>query len=385
MKLKHQLIISIGFIIFLGAILLFFIPRLLVVYDLEKADSEITQTIIQQGKIWKEKIAFPDHFDGAIIEKQELHAIINAAHNDIYNTIGKFSTNLLIIIAVVFCATIALIIIISNRITRPLTSLERATSGILEGNYIEVELPSSMVDCSEVAHLTKTFNNTIKGLQEKEKIRGLLNKVVSKEIAEEILNGGEIQLGGETRRVTVLFSDIRQFTAMTQEMPPQQIITLLNAYITRMSTVIDNNRGVIDKYVGDEIMALYGAPVAFDNHALHAINTAITMIDELKRWDVMREKSGQFSIDIGIGIHTGEVVAGNMGSTNRLNYTVLGSNVNLGARLCSAAAPMEILITTDTLNEPDVRKTIIVSEPRTIACKGFNKPVTVYSVLGTAH
>ena len=229
------------------------------------------------------------------------------------------------------------------------------------------------------AHFYRTFSEMVDELKDKEKVRGVLNKVVSREIAEEILKGN-VHLGGEERSVTVLFADVRQFTHLTEKMPPSEVIELLNTCMTKISHSIDEYGGVIDKFVGDEVMALFGAPVAREDSALKAIQSALAMVETLKEWNQVRKSSGQPPIEMGFGIHTGLVVAGNMGAENRLNYTVLGANVNLSARLCSMASPMQVLITDETLKSPGVAAAVDVKELPEMQFKGFSEKMTVYEV-----
>jgi adenylate cyclase len=168
------------------------------------------------------------------------------------------------------------------------------------------------------------------GLEEREKIRDVMNKVVSPEVAHELLQHG-VTLGGEEREASVLFADIRGFTTLSEKLPPPELIQLLNAYLGRMSRVIEEEKGVIDKYIGDEVMAVFGAPLASQDHARRAVSAAVNMLKELRRFNT--EEGRASPLRIGIGIATGPVVAGNVGSPQRLNYTVLGDTVNVASRL----------------------------------------------------
>jgi adenylate cyclase len=165
-------------------------------------------------------------------------------------------------------------------------------------------------------------------------------------------------------------------------MDPQLVLKGLNKYVTLMTEVIEKEGGVIDKYIGDAIMALYGAPVADKEGPRHAIESAILMIERLKKENLERIKRGEKEIFIGIGIHTGKVVAGNMGTMNRLNYTVLGAGVNLASRLCSSASPMEIRISQDTLDASGMKENLIVEPLEPKVYKGFKDPIVTYAVKG---
>lgn len=268
-----------------------------------------------------------------------------------------------------------------RNIIRPLTKLCHESEKISEGKYAELSLPKVGQRKDEIAILTKSYAHMVEGLVEREKIRGVLNKVVSKDVADEILKS-TIHLGGEDRIVTILFCDIRNFTEMTEHLTPQQTIEILNVYMTKMTRVAEGEGGVIDKYIGDEIMVLYGVPVHYEDHAIRALATAKIMMESLKKWNEERVSQGKVPIEAGIGIHTGLVVAGNMGAEDRLNYTVLGAGVNLASRLCKAAHPMQILISEYTLQQPFIQDSFFVEKLDPITVKGFSEPVNIYTITG---
>jgi adenylate cyclase len=149
-----------------------------------------------------------------------------------------------------------------------------------------------------------------------------------------------------------------------------------------MCRIIDETHGVVDKFIGDEIMTLYGAPVSLDFHAVKAVEAAILMIEDLSIWNKKRKTSNLTIFEIGIGIHTGIVYTGNMGAENRLNYTAIGSNVNQASRICSVAKPMQILISEETLHSPGVKERFVVRKLDPVQLKGIGFPVQVYEVLG---
>ena len=306
---------------------------------------------------------------------QTIMRLLNQLHDSL---VTKISLNLLAVALILLLLALLLLARISKKITEPITFLAQASEEIGNGKYEGLHLPSTENRHDEVAVLTRSFQKMVVSLLEREKIRGVLNKVVSKEIASKVLSGS-IELGGEERILTMLFSDIRGFTPMSAKLQPRALITLLNTYMTRMCRIIDETHGVVDKFVGDEIMALYGAPLDLKNHGEKAIEAALRMIDDLKQWNSERQDRGP-PITIGIGIHTGVAFSGNMGAENRLNYTVVGSNVNLAARLCSAALPMQILVSEQTyLSLPNPQKFHFEKLPA-VVLKGIDQPVTVYGI-----
>jgi adenylate cyclase len=189
---------------------------------------------------------------------------------------------------------------------------------------------------------------------------------------------GEIQLGGARRRVVVLFSDIRGFTSIAERMSPEEIAGLLTEYFTQMVEIVFAHGGTLDKFIGDAVMALWGAPLAREDDAGQAIQAGIEMQRTLARLNREWRPSGRQELTIGIGINVGEVFAGNIGSNRRLEYTVLGDAVNIASRLCSKAGPGEILISEPlyaALGEPPP-----VTGLHPLPLKGKAQPVPVYRV-----
>lgn len=298
---------------------------------------------------------------------------------------NRLSTRISIQLLAITLSTMVLALLLIWRmaysVIKPITKLASATEAVAAGRYEDVELPDVGRRKDEVATLTTAFGQMVHGLQDRERIRGVLDKVVSKDVADEILRT-QVHLGGEDRIVTMLFSDIRGFSELTENSPPQSTIGLLNGCMTKVSRVIEGEGGVIDKYVGDEVMALFGAPSKHDDDGVRAISSGLLIIETLKKWNEERRERGEPTVEMGIGIHTGLVVAGNMGAEDRLNYTVLGSNVNLAARLCEVAEPNELIISEATFAEPGVEEAFIVKARDPIVPKGFSEPVSIYEVIG---
>jgi adenylate cyclase len=263
---------------------------------------------------------------------------------------------------------------LSRSLTRPVRALVAATGRVAGGDYgTEVKVSSR----DEMGTLANAFNDMTRGLLLRERYRSVLNKVVSQDVATELMKG-DVELGGENRLVTVLFADIRGFTALTEGMEPQKVIGLLNECMEHLSQAIDAEGGVVDKFIGDEVMAVFGAPVTQDDHARHAVAAALRMRLGMATFNAAREARGEGPLGIGVGINTGVAVAGNMGSSNRLNYTVVGDAVNLAARLAGQARADQILISGATLRlvGPDLVAPALGD--RTL--KGFSTEVAVYAV-----
>lgn len=296
-------------------------------------------------------------------------------------TIKKISYIMQLIALIGLALVLIVLYIFSRRLTKPITQLAEVTESVSSGQLEEISLPTiSEKRRDEVAKLCNSFAKMVEDLKEKEAVKGILNKVVSKEIAQEILKG-KVQLGGEERTATILFADIRHFTEMTTRLTPHEVIILLNTCMTKVSKIIDEYGGVIDKYLGDEVMALFGLPIEMEESALRAIRCALKMVEVLKDWNSEREARNEVRVEMGIGVHTGVVFAGNMGAESRLNYTVIGKNVNLASRLCSEAKGMQILISKTTLEEPKVKDHILIEELPPTELKGFEGKISVFQVI----
>lgn len=217
----------------------------------------------------------------------------------------------------------------ARNLSEPLRELAAHTQVVARGNYsIRLELDRE----DEIGQLATSFNRMSEGLAERDQIRDLLDKNLSPEIAAQLVSGGDA-LGGEELEVTVLFVDIRNFTRLSESLPPREVLALLNRYFDRMSGIVEIYLGVVDKYMGDAIMALFGAPVALPNHADSAILAALEMKSALARLNAELATERRAKLAFGIGINTARIIAGNIGSSRRLNYSVLGDGVNVAARL----------------------------------------------------
>jgi adenylate cyclase len=179
--------------------------------------------------------------------------------------------------------------------------------------------------------------------------RERFQRLLSPAIAELVVSGSlAVEKGGQLRETTVFFSDIRGFTALSETRTAQQIVDMLNEYFEMMVETIFKYEGTLDKFVGDEIMALFGSPVAHADDAIRAVRVAVEQVEALEEWNLMRVAEGEPPIHIGIGINTGDVVAGYLGSSKALEYTVIGDVVNTASRLCSVAKAGEIIISKST-------------------------------------
>lgn len=223
---------------------------------------------------------------------------------------------------------------------------------------------------------------------EKRYLTEVMSKYVSRDVLKEVLERPEVlRLGGAERNTTIFFSDVRGFTTLSESLTPSGLVEFLNRYLTRMTDLILDRDGVVDKYIGDAIMAFWGAPLENNEHALDAVLTALDMTDALEEFNLQSENKDLPDIDIGIGLNTGDVVVGNMGSSQRFDYTVMGDAVNLAARLEGQTKTygIHILISENTrkqlTDEMVEEHALVIRELDRIQVKGKNEPVVVYQVV----
>jgi adenylate cyclase len=192
--------------------------------------------------------------------------------------------------------------------------------------------------------LSRLYTQMIK----EENKRFLLSRFFSKNVTEEILGSkGLLRPGGERKRATIVFADLRGFTSISEGLDQEKVVEILNAFFSHMTPIIFKNDGTLDKLLGDGMMAIFGAPISHDDDPVRALRTVIEMIRALKVFNVENRPKGWPELKIGIGVNTGDVVAGYIGSVDHLNYTVIGDAVNVAQRLQSIAEPNEILISRD--------------------------------------
>jgi len=217
--------------------------------------------------------------------------------------------------------------------------------------------------------------------REKRRVKRLFSRYVSKDVYQQLLaSPTEAVLGGQRREMTVLFSDMRGFTTLSESGEAEDLVRQLNQYFTRMVAVVFSHRGTIDKFVGDMVMALYGAPLDDADHADHAVQTALAMVRELRQLNRLWAVEGRTELDIGIGINTGEMIAGNIGSDTIMSYTVIGDNVNLGARLESLNKDFGTRILISEATRRQLKGSYDIRPLGEVTVKGKTRAVHVFEV-----
>lgn len=273
---------------------------------------------------------------------------------------------------------------IASSLSRPILRLAEDARRVEEGDY--TPRPCITLDRhDELGQLSRSFQHMTVGLAERDKVRDVLGKVTSPAIAAE-LTRRKLLLGGEEKKVTILFSDLRNFTPLSESLQPGELLELLNAYLTSMSQIVDQHGGVVDKYIGDAVMALFGVPLEMPDQAEQALLAALKMRIALGDLNHRLFQPRGYTIGFGIGIHTGTVVAGNVGSPQRYNYSVIGDDVNVASRLQTLTRNVDygadIIVSDATLRESTTQfQTRMLGEA---SVKGKQQPVLIHALLGLA-
>lgn len=251
----------------------------------------------------------------------------------------------------------------------------------IQGIWVPLILP---VSATVLAYGGSVVYLVIREQREKGRYRKTFEHYVAQSVVETMLQKGELpKFGGERKELTILFSDIRSFTTFSEKYQPETVVNQLSAYLTAMTEIIFKNNGTLDKFVGDEIMAIFGAPYFYENHAFHACKTAVEMMQKLREIHESWTRQNMAIFDIGIGINTGKVIVGNLGSAQLFDYTVIGDEVNLGARLEGANKMYGTSIIISEATFQQVKGQVEARELDIVRVKGKHKPVRIYELLGT--
>jgi adenylate cyclase len=272
---------------------------------------------------------------------------------------------------------------IAKSVTQPLLRLAQNTRRVEQGDYTTAPADPDATRGDEIGLLSQSFRKMTAGLAERDHVRDLLGKVTSPAIAAELTRRG-LALGGEEKKVTILFSDLRDFTPLSERLTPSELLEILNRYFTRMSQIVDARGGVVDKYIGDALMALFGAPLEQPDQAARAMAAALEMRAALTELNRELFPDSEYTLRFGIGIHTATVVAGNIGSPQRYNYTVIGDGVNAASRLESLTRQPEyatdIIVSAATLADASSR--FVTRDLGAAAVKGKEQGMVIHALLG---
>ena len=302
-------------------------------------------------------------------------ASLDTALNDSVRAITA-ATILMIILAVVIS------FLMSRKVSRPINYLMDASRAIDEG-CLTYRISERRND--EIGNLITAFNSMADGLLKKSQVEDTFSRFVSSNVAEQIMNDlDNVEIGGKHVNGSVLFADIVGYTDISENLPPQEIAELLNEYFSYIGEATKLYHGTIDKFMGDCAMVVFGILEKDTQHSFHAIACAVLIQRLVNRLNTIRIEKGQFPVQFRLGINSGEMLAGNMGYNDRMEFTVVGDAVNLASRLCTFAAPGEIVINKDTYVTPDVSNQIVAREHKPIQLRSRKHPVSTYIVDGLA-
>jgi adenylate cyclase len=271
--------------------------------------------------------------------------------------------------------------ILAAQIDRPVAQLVQATWAVARGD-LEVQVP--VVRHDELGVLAARFNDMIAGLRQLLFVKDLFGRFVSPEVSAQLI-AGQIKLGGEQRTVTILVSDLRDFTRLSEESPPEEIVDLLNEYFRAVVQASKQYGGIVNKFVGDSALIIFGAPVSVTHHAGRALATALAMRNALAQINVRRCKAGLAPLRQGIGITTGSVIAGQVGSEDRMEYTVIGDAVNVASRLEALTKTMpdcDIIVSGSTVAALDNPNLWQWADLGPMEVRGKAAAVHIYRLLG---
>jgi len=333
-----------------------------------------TRVYRHQGGLWIS--AFAPVLDG----QGRPWALLHVAYPvEIYlDRLNELRTTLLFATAVGALATLILGLLVLRRLTRPIA---RLTDGVARVAAGDLSQPLPVTSRDEVGRLTRAFNTMLDGLRQRDFIRSAFGRYVSPEVAQAILDSPEgLRFGGTKRVITVLMSDLRGYTRFAEQGDPEEVMEVLNAYLARMAEVVIAHGGTINEFIGDAIFAVYGAPVPHADHAERAAATALAMQAALGDINAEHARRALPAFEMGIGLHTGEAVVGNIGSEQRAKYAVVGSAVNVASRVESATVGGQVLVTAATLAE--LGSLARVGPSMAIEVKGLSEPLTLYELQG---
>jgi class 3 adenylate cyclase len=278
------------------------------------------------------------------------------------------------VIAVGGATAVGFAFFVSRSVAAPLADLEAAMADVARGD-LAVRAP--VVSHDEIGAVAEGFNRMVDGLRERERIRDAFGRYVSPEVRDEILRAGSTR-GGFIREVTILFSDLRDFTPWVESHAPDEVVRDLNTYFTLMEGAIRAHGGLVLQFIGDEIEAVFGAPVPAPDHADHAVAAGLEMRRRLGAWNDTRRAAGSVEIRHGIGIHTGDVLAASIGSPDRLSYALVGDPVNLASRIQDLTKDVgaEVLVSGATMRR--LKTPVALEALPAVRVKGRTAEVEVY-------
>lgn len=305
---------------------------------------------------------------GAVFPKHELFAKVAALHHKTV-ILAVVGIGLLVVAAV----------LVASSISRPLRRMAAETGRVAEGD-LDIDL-SDIRSRDEVGQLARAFTRMTEGLRDRDRIKDTFGRYLTQEVVKRLLDSKDgLQLGGETREISIMMSDLRGFTALTATMAPEQVIKFLNRYLGKMVEIILDHHGIVDEIIGDGILAFYGAPETLENHPELAVACALNMQIAMVEINARNEADGLPHLEMGVAVNTGEVVVGNIGSEKRAKYGAVGAQVNFTGRVESFTVGGQVLISQGTYDQ--ISDILDIREVLEVEMKGVPGKVKLYDVRG---
>ncbi len=300
-----------------------------------------------------------------------------------FSTLTQVGAEMFVPFAVTATIAVAMALLLAQAVTRPLYNLRAGIERIGQGDFMT---PCTANGSVEFAEMAAAINAMAAGLRERETVKRAFSGYISRQVLDLITSKGELPaLKGERRRITVLFCDIRGFTPMAEGMRPEEVVELLSEFFGHMVDVTLRYQGTIDKFLGDGMMVIFGAPADDLNQEEHAVRAALEMQSELERLTALWEGQGRRSFKMGIGINSGAAVVGNIGSQEHMEYTAIGDTVNLAARLETATKELGADIVVSEQTYGAIRPLFRWRPLGDAQVKGRTEPVRTYAVEGVAE
>lgn len=303
------------------------------------------------------------------------HSVMNQATEDMITMV--VSTILLMLLAVTAAS-----LYLGKRLTRPIDQMILASRAFSEGKF-DYRITEQRDD--ELGVLIRSLNLMGEGLLRKEQVEKIFSRYVSPQVAKQAIADlstvEELKLGGRHVEASVLFADIVGFTSLSESMSPENVSSLLNLYFSHIAKAVLFCGGHIDKYMGDCAMIVFGVPEEFEDHSFKAMACAWMLLELIREMNLRREKRQQVVLEFRIGVNSGTMLAGNMGSTERMEYTVVGDSVNLASRLSHAGNPGEAIITEQMLRGKKMETRVATARHGKIQLRGKKDPVSIYQII----
>ncbi len=305
---------------------------------------------------------------GTVLPKREMFAKIESLHRE---TLALAAAGIALLIV--------LSILVARSISRPLRRMAAETVRVGQGN-LDIDL-STIRSTDEVGQLARAFTAMTEGLKDRERIKDTFGRYLTQEVVKRLLDSKDgLKLGGETREISIMMSDLRGFTSLTSSMKPEDVIKFLNRYLGRMVDIILDHRGIIDEIIGDGILAFFGAPETLENHPELAVACALNMQIAMQEINAQNEADGLPHLEMGVAVNTGEVIVGNIGSEKRTKYGAVGSQVNFTGRVESFTVGGQVLISRATYES--ISQKVNIRDAVDVEMKGVPGTVRLYDVRG---